>query len=159
MTNERDERGANTDATSQAPHLDRDALKAQAAELHGQGYNCAQAVICALAPSLDIDADAAFRLAEGFGAGMGGMTQTCGAISGAIMAAGQAMSTGTGAPTSKGRTYGLSRTIVDAFAQKNGSTVCRELKGLDRAEGPRRSCAGCIDDAIDIAADVLEDVR
>lgn len=143
------------DAVAPAGALDRDALKARAASYHNQGYNCAQAVICALSPALGIDADAAFRLAEGFGAGMGGMTETCGAISGAIMAAGQASSTGTADPTSKGRTYGLSREIARRFREMNGSTVCRELKGIGRAEGPRRSCAGCIDDAIDLAVDAL----
>lgn len=135
--------------------LDRDALKARADAYHRQGYNCAQAVICALAPALRIDADAAFRLAEGFGAGMGGMTETCGAISGAVMAAGQATSTGTALPKSKGRTYQLSRQIVEAFRERNGSSICRELKGVGSDAGPLRSCPGCIDDAIDIALDVL----
>lgn len=135
--------------------LDRMALKRQAATYHDQGYNCAQAVICALAPALDIDAGAAFRLAEGFGAGMGGMSETCGAISGAVMAAGQAVSDGPANPTTKGRTYKLSREIAGRFRKGNGSTICRELKGIGREGGPLRSCAGCIDDAIDIAVDVL----
>ena len=134
---------------------ERATLKAQADSLHRQGYNCAQAVICTLAPQLGIDADAAFRLAEGFGAGMGGMSETCGAISGAIMAAGQATSAGTADPTSKGRTYQLSREIVRLFREKNGSTICRELKGIGSGAGPLRTCPGCIDDAIDIALDVL----
>lgn len=139
--------------------LDRDALKAKAADYHKQGYNCAQAVICALASRLGIDADAAFRLAEGFGLGMGGMTETCGAISGAVMAAGQAMSTGTADPTSKGRTYQLSREIARRFHEKNGTTVCRELKGVGTDHGPLRPCPGCIDDAIDIAVDVIDGAR
>lgn len=143
------------EANGSTAGLDRDALKARAAAYHNQGYNCAQAVICALAPALGIDADAAFRLAEGFGAGMGGMSETCGAISGAVMAAGQAVSDGPGNPTTKGCTYQLSREIAGRFRKENGSTICRELKGIGRAEGPLRACAGCIDDAIDIAVDVL----
>lgn len=135
--------------------LDREALKSQAAELHARGYNCAQSVLCALAPALGIDEDTAFILAEGFGAGMGGMTETCGAISGAVMALGQATSTGRSNPTSKGATYKLSRELCAGFMDKNGTTVCRELKGVGSPEGPRRSCPGCIDDAIDLTVDIL----
>ena len=144
--------------TARAEDLDRVALKARAADYHKQGYNCAQAVVCALAPELGMDADTAFRRAEGFGAGMGGMTETCGAISGAVMAAGQVMSGGMADPVTKGRTYQLSRRIARDFAEKNGSTICRELKGVGSAAGPLRSCPGCIDDAIDIAVDVLRSV-
>ena len=68
--------------------LDREALKAAAADYHAQGFNCAQSVICAMAPKLGLDDHTAFALAEGFGAGMGGMTETCGAIAGGIMALG-----------------------------------------------------------------------
>ena len=51
--------------------LDREALKAAAADYHAQGFNCAQSVICAMAPKLGLDDHTAFALAEGFGAGMG----------------------------------------------------------------------------------------
>ena len=137
--------------------LDRDKLKAAAADYHAQGFNCAQAVACALAPVLSMDADLAFRMTEGFGAGMGGMTETCGAISGAVVAFGMANSHGMEDPTSKGGTYKLSKQLAARFKEKNGTTVCRELKGIGSAEGPRRSCPGCIDDAVDIAVDILSE--
>ena len=140
-----------------ADALDRDQLKAVAADYHAQGFNCAQAVACALAPVLDMDADLAFRMTEGFGAGMGGMTETCGAISGAVVAFGMANSHGMEDPTSKGGTYKLSKQLAARFKEKNGTTVCRELKGIGSAEGPRRSCPGCIDDAVDIAVDILSE--
>ena len=143
--------------TIDATALDRDALKAAAADYHTQGFNCAQAVACALAPVLGMDADVAFRMTEGFGAGMGGMTETCGAISGAVVALGMANSRGMEEPTSKGSTYKLSKDLVARFAVKNGTTVCRELKGIGSETGPRRSCAGCIDDAIDLAVDILSE--
>lgn len=136
--------------------LDRAALKQAAAAYHAQGFNCAQSVICALAPSVQLDPKVAFGLAEGFGAGMGGMAETCGAISGGIMVLGQAGSSGFDAPGSKGATYRLARAYCDAFKGKNGSTICRELKGIDSEHGPLRSCAGCIDDAIDLLADIIE---
>ncbi|MDY2778184.1 MAG: C-GCAxxG-C-C family protein [Collinsella sp.] len=135
--------------------LDREALKARAAELHETGFNCAQSVLCALAPALGIDAETAFRLAEGFGAGMGGLTETCGAISGAVMALGQTESDGMEAHASKGRTYRLARELCRGFQEMNGSTVCRELKGVGSETGPLRSCAGCIDDAVDLYIDIV----
>ncbi|MDO4436882.1 MAG: C-GCAxxG-C-C family protein [Coriobacteriaceae bacterium] len=135
--------------------LNRDELKAAAAEFHARGFNCAQSVACALAPALRMDERTVFTLTEGFGAGMGGMTETCGAISGAVVALGQVESTGFDEPTSKGRTYKLARTLCARFAEKNGSNVCRELKGVGSEAGPLRSCAGCIDDAIDLFCDVV----
>ena len=56
----------------------------RALELHHSGYNCAQSVVCALSDLTDMDEDTLFRVAEGFGGGMGGFTETCGALSGAV---------------------------------------------------------------------------
>lgn len=136
-------------------NLDRAALREQAARYHEQGFNCAQSVICALAPAIDLDVRTAFTLTEGFGAGMGGMTETCGAISGAVVALGQVESTGFDNPTSKGRTYKLARELCHRFKEKNGSNICRELKGVGSDAVPLRSCAGCIDDAINLFCDVI----
>ena len=110
--------------------LNRSEIKKEAARLHEMGYNCAQSVVCAMAPAIDLDADGAFVLAEGFGAGMGGMTETCGAVSGAVMALSQVESTGRDQIGSKAKTYKLSRELSARFASTNGSTVCRELKGI-----------------------------
>ena len=66
--------------------LDHDACKTQAMAYLEQGFNCAQAVACTLAPAIGLDVDQTFRLMEGFGGGMGGYTETCGAVSGAVMA-------------------------------------------------------------------------
>ena len=135
--------------------LNRSEIKKEAARLHEMGYNCAQSVVCAMAPAIDLDADGAFVLAEGFGAGMGGMTETCGAVSGAVMALSQVESTGRDQIGSKAKTYKLSRELSARFASTNGSTVCRELKGIGTEAGALRSCPRCIDDAIDLAVDIL----
>ena len=49
-----------------------------AISLHDQGYNCAQAVACSFCKEFGIDEDEMFRIAEGFGLGMGCM-EMCGA--------------------------------------------------------------------------------
>jgi C_GCAxxG_C_C family probable redox protein len=139
--------------------LDLAACQAQAADYHGQGFNCAQAVACTLAPALGFDADTAFRLMDGFGAGMGGMTQTCGAISGAVAILSLVNSEGMENPTTKGKSYKLSREAAARFKEKNSTTVCRELKGIGSDSGPLRSCPGCIDDAVEIAIELLNELR
>ena len=135
--------------------LDTAACKEQAALYHAQGFNCAQAVACTLAPAIGLDPELAFTLTEGFGAGMGGMTETCGAISGAVAVMGWVVSEGMDNPKTKGRTYQLSREVAKRFHEKNSTTVCGTLKGIGSDAGPLRSCPGCIDDAIEIACGLL----
>lgn len=137
--------------------LDLEACQAQAAAYHEQGFNCAQAVACSLAPALGFDANTAFRLLEAFGAGMGGMTETCGALSGAVAILGLLNSEGTSNPTTKGRSYKLSREATTRFRDKNTTTICRELKGVGSEAGPIRSCPGCIDDAVEIAIQIIKE--
>ena len=93
---------------------------------------------------------------EGFGGGMGGYTETCGAVSGAVMAAGWVKSAGSENPVSKMETYQLADQMCARFKAQNGTTICSELKGIGNPAGPLRSCPGCIQDAMDIAIDVLQ---
>ncbi|MBO5328504.1 MAG: C_GCAxxG_C_C family protein [Clostridia bacterium] len=53
-----------------------------------KGYNCAQAVFCAFADKMDISEEQAVKIASSFGGGMGGMRETCGAVTGMFMAYG-----------------------------------------------------------------------
>jgi C_GCAxxG_C_C family probable redox protein len=129
---------------------------AEIKDKHTRGYNCAQIVLCSYAEELGIDEETLFRISEGFGAGMGGMTETCGAISGAVAIMGFVMSDGMENPKTKGQTYKLSREIAKRFGEKNTTTVCGTLKGIGSDKGPLRSCPGCIDDAIEIACEVLK---
>lgn len=125
----------------------------KAVELHNAGYNCCQAVACAFAEKLGIEEEILFKAAEGFGLGMGAMNCTCGAVSGAVMLAGLKNSGGTSQRT-KVATYKLSAKIVDEFVAKNQSVICREIKGIGTGK-VLRSCSGCIEDAVQIAEDIL----
>lgn len=128
----------------------------KALENHKKGMNCCQAVACAFADALDADENLVFAMGEGFGAGMGGMECTCGAVSGAVLLAGLKNSSKDAAnPTTKGKTYQLSRKIVEEFGVKNGSVICRELKGVGTGK-VLRSCDGCIEDAARLAQQILE---
>jgi C_GCAxxG_C_C family probable redox protein len=125
--------------------------------LHNQKYNCAQAVACAFAEDFDIDPQLVFKLCEGFGLGMGCMNGTCGAISGAIAILGLKNSDGNlTAPSTKVSTYQLSKNLHERFKEKNNATICHELKGI--ANGiPLRSCAGCIEDAVEILEEIIKE--
>ena len=128
----------------------------KALENHGKGYNCCQAVACAYADLVGVDENLIFAAGEGFGAGMGGMQCTCGAVSGACMVAGLLKSSrNTKEPVTKGATYRVSREIVQKFGEKNGSVVCKDLKGIGTGK-VLRSCDGCIKDAAQILEQVMD---
>ena len=83
------------------------------------------------------------------------MEGTCGAISGAVAVAGAMNSSANlEKPDSKQSTYELSRQIIGKFREKNGATVCRELKGIETGT-VLRPCQGCIEDACDILEEVI----
>ncbi|MGN1159891.1 MAG: C-GCAxxG-C-C family protein, partial [Lachnospiraceae bacterium] len=126
-----------------------------AIELHDRKFNCAQAVACSFCKELGVDETTLFKAGEGFGLGMGGMQCTCGAVSGAVMAAGFKNSDGnTQSPSTKANTYQLSKEIAKRFEDQNGSLICGELKGVTTGT-VLRSCPDCIRDAVAIAQDVL----
>ena len=128
----------------------------QAIAFHDKGYNCAQAVACSFCKEFGVDEEEMFRIAEGFGLGMGGMAATCGAVSGAVMLAGLKNSCkNLEQPSSKADTYKLTREITKTFLEKNGSLTCGELKGVTTGK-VLRSCPDCIRDAVEIAEDILK---
>ena len=124
-------------------------------ERHDRGFNCCQAVACTYSEQFGMDEATAFKACEAFGAGMGGMEGTCGAVSGAVFLAGLKNSCGNlEKPVSMAQTYQLSREITERFKKKNGSLVCSELKGVETKK-PLRSCEGCILDAAQLVEEIL----
>lgn len=122
---------------------------------HDKGFNCAQAVACTYCDLVGVDEETMFKMTEALGLGMGGMEGTCGAVSGACVLAGMKNSSGClEAPNSKAASYRLSRELVRRFLEKNGATVCKELKGVETGK-VLRPCADCIRDAAAIVEEVL----
>lgn len=127
----------------------------KALENHNKGYNCAQAVCCAFNDLVDMEETTLFRVTEGLGLGMGGMDGTCGAISAAAVLSGLTNSTAhLNRPDSKAVSYQASKACIQEFKEKNGSVVCRDLKGVD-TQKVLRSCNDCIADAAEIIAQQL----
>ena len=62
--------------------------KETAKQVFQNGFNCAQAVLVSFSSELGIDRETALRISSGFGAGMGRLQNTCGAVAGAYMVIG-----------------------------------------------------------------------
>ena len=102
----------------------------KAKELFLQGYNCAQAVLCAFCGEIGMDMETAARISSSFGGGMGRMREVCGACSGCFMAAG--LLWGYDDPKAreeKAAHYARIQQLAQQFREINGAIVCRELLG------------------------------
>src|SRR5512138_2424520 len=92
------------------------------------GYNCAQSVFYAFCDDLGLEPEIALKVACGFGAGMGRKGEVCGAVTGGIMALGAKYGRGTNEerPVTDA-TYVKIRSLMDQFASKHGTCICRQL--------------------------------
>ena len=100
----------------------------KARDLFLSGCSCSQAVFAAFAEDFGMDKATALRLASSFGGGMGGMRETCGAVSGMLMAAGLKWGySEVGDLTIKTAHYARVRALIEGFKQAHGTIVCREL--------------------------------
>ena len=121
----------------------------KANDLHNRGYNCAQAVACVFAEDMGMSEEDVFRIMEGFGFGMGTMG-TCGAVSAMAAVVGMNRSDrNLEKPRSKKDSYKDMRSLTEKFHEKNGSIMCRDIKGVDTGV-VLRSCPGCIEDCVEI---------
>ena len=109
----------------------------KARELFLEGYNCAQAVLCAFGDVTGLDQETAARLASSFGGGMGRLREVCGTVSGALMVLG--LDRGYSDPKdreAKKTHYHRVQEFAGRFREKNGSIICRELlQGVDVTPG------------------------
>ena len=104
----------------------------EACKCFDEGFNCAQAVLSTYSEQFGLDKKTALKVSCGFGAGMGRMGETCGAVAGAYLLIGlkhgkcEIIDN-----ASKEKTYALVQAFSKRFKQRNGSTVCRELLEAD----------------------------
>lgn len=116
-------------------------------------YNCCQAVICAYCDEYGINVDDIFKMTEGFGAGMGGLQDTCGAVTGLFMTIGLHNSAGDQCNPRKTKmdTYKSIREYAECFKMIHGSIYCRDLKSAKNG----RQAVSC-DECVKTAAALLE---
>ena len=103
-----------------------------AAATFGRGFNCAQSVLSSCCERYGMSREEALKVSCAFGAGMGRLGGTCGAVTGAYMAIGLKYGKcREDDEPAKEKTYALTQEFARRFGERNGSTVCRELLGLD----------------------------
>jgi C_GCAxxG_C_C family probable redox protein len=138
-----------------------------AAERFTKGYNCAQAVFSAYAPSVGIKDEDALRIATAFGAGMGRQQEVCGAVTGACMAIGaQHGMIDSANPQAKEHTYELVADFMQKFREMHSSIICLDLLGCDMGTEEGRKeiaarklhdevCLPCVRDACKLLEEIL----
>jgi C_GCAxxG_C_C family probable redox protein len=140
----------------------------EAVSIFKSGCNCSQAVLSVFAREYGLDEMTILKIASGFGGGIGHMGQTCGAVTGAVIAIG--LKSGMSLEKtheSNQKTYDIIGRMVDEFKKRNGTVICQELFGVDfndaeayrkaRKEGRFYSvCPKFISDAVQIVEDIYK---
>jgi C_GCAxxG_C_C family probable redox protein len=108
--------------------------------------NCSQAVLTTFGPELGLGQTECMKVAACFGAGMGRMGKTCGALTGGFMVLGLRHAHEMMDDPQKGRdsVYGRVQALTQRFVEAHGSSECLTLTGCNllTAEG-RKSFAEC----------------
>lgn len=100
----------------------------KAVECFHSGFNCSQAILSTYCVQMGLDREVALKLACPFGAGMGRMSETCGAVTGAYMLIG--LKYGKYLPEdndAKEKSYALVNEFTESFKQLHGSISCKDL--------------------------------
>jgi C_GCAxxG_C_C family probable redox protein len=136
----------------------------QAVACFQEGYSCSQALLSTFAPQFGLDRELALKVSGPFGAGMGRMGDTCGAVTGAFMVIGLLHGrTQAGDQETKEKAYALVTELANQFRQRNGSLACRDLLGCDLSTPEGRqyahdhglSATRCVDFVRD-AAEIID---
>ena len=97
-----------------------------------EGFVCSQAVFATYAGSLGLELEIALPIADAFGAGMGGMAETCGAVTGAFMVIGLKYGRVHAEDSeAKEKTRRLIKELVRRFKNRHGSITCKTLLDID----------------------------
>lgn len=142
--------------------------KSKALTYFRSGNNCAQAVLSTFTEDLDVDSNIAMNLSSGFGAGMGRLQETCGAVTGAFMVLGIHNSQKY-ADNEKAReeTIDMIQNFDENFKRLHGSSKCKELLKCDLKTEFGRAyftenklsenvCEKCVQNAVGILQEMLK---
>ena len=120
-------------------------------------YNCCQSVACSVCEEYGISEKDMFRLTEGFGSGIGGLKDTCGAAMGMFLIISLAGSAGDMEQPmlTKFETYDRIREAAEKFQEKCGSLYCRDLKTQEGPQ-PLPCCTFCVEAGAQILEEMLK---
>jgi C_GCAxxG_C_C family probable redox protein len=123
-----------------------------ALQLFNGPCNCAQAVFAACASDSTMTMGQRLAIAAAFGGGLARQGETCGALTGALMAIGELCSDAMAVDFVEGRkiAYAEAGKVMDQFREKYGTTVCHELTGcrLNTEQGRADFAARGLHDAV-----------
>ena len=135
--------------------------------IFSKGFNCAQAVLVPQAKKYELTPEISFRIASAFGAGMGRMQETCGAVTGALMVIGLKYGFTVSDDSEKKKlVLDKTRLFISEFKNKYHSISCRELLqcDLNTEEGQKKHknenqreliCMECIRHASNILEHII----
>jgi C_GCAxxG_C_C family probable redox protein len=136
----------------------------EAVACFNDGFNCAQAILSTYCEEFGMEKETALKVACGLGAGMGRLQETCGAVSGAYLLIGlmYGKSSKEDDPA-KEKTYALVQEFAKQFEERNKTTNCREILGIDLITGDKQIavervktvCPKMVQDAAEILEKLL----
>lgn len=144
-----------------------DPITQQALDYFSGEYNCAQSVLMTFADKYQLDITKAKGISAAFGAGMGHLQETCGAVTGAFMVLGlHASRLNLSYRQRKELIISKVQRYTALFTEEFGSTLCRDLIGVDlnTADGAQKAseenlyqkkCTTYITRSIQILEDIL----
>jgi C_GCAxxG_C_C family probable redox protein len=101
-------------------------------ENFNKGLNSSQSILLAFSDIVKVDEKVLLRMATPFGAGIGRLQYTCGAVTGALMIIGFVHGQSeTDDEESKEKSYTLARKFDKEFREKLNTTTCKELVNCD----------------------------
>ncbi len=130
--------------------------------------NCSQAIVATFGPELGVDENTCLKLGACFGAGMGRLGKTCGALTGGFMVLGLRHGQEMLDDPGRGRdaVYARVQELAARFEAAHGTTECRGLTGCDMTcpEGrkdfsDRGLHQGLCTDLVVSVARLLEDMK
>ena len=122
--------------------------------LFEEGFSCSQAVFAAYAPDYGMDKEMALKVAQGFGAGMGGMRGECGCVTGAYMVISLIHGrTKADDGAARVKTFTLVKVFNKRFKDVFQTSVCREL-----LEGKKGSHYEMCSDYVRVACEILNEL-
>ena len=143
-------------------------LSENAVQLFKNGFNCSQAVFTSYAVTKGVEMELALKISRGFGAGMGRLQETCGAVTGAYMAIGLSKEDlSIDEKAIREETYSSVRKFDNEFKNIYKTTTCIKLLGgcnLLTEEGQlyfkenniiEKTCTACVRDASEILEKII----
>jgi len=104
----------------------------KAIKLFEDGFACSQAILSTYGEEFGLDKKLAFKIGDPFGAGMRGLSETCGAVTGAFMVIGLKYGrTNANNILAKEKTAELVQEFVKRFKSRHDTIVCKQLLGYD----------------------------